>query len=275
MTNILKINQLLASCAFAASQTVFGATTLSVGDVSIIGYSSDGVDEVSFITWVDLDSDTQISFTDRGWRSGANEFTKNPSDNPATPGLSPGDGNLTWSPNVPVVAGSIITATFANNNPDTATWSLGLSNGDFGHSGLTSGGESIFAYQGTASSPNLIFGLYFDDTTWSSSDPGEYSLGPSQLPFALNTAIGNIVVPVDSTNDNAFYSGSFNDQSNLLDYRSSVLDNSNWTISNTDDITNDNLHGVFPSGGFETIPEPSTALLLGLCGVASLRRRRK
>jgi len=246
------------------------ATSLLVGDISIIGYSADSPDQIAFVSWVDLDASTQISFTDRGWRSSTNVFTKNPSEQPGSSGLVPSDGDVVWTSGTAISAGDVIVGTIANSNPDTVSWSVGSSTGDFGHTAFSSGGESIFAYQGTNATPSLIFGLYYDNTAWESTDPGEYSTGPSELPNVLNTSVGNIVVPTSTANDNGFYSGGMTGKTNLLDYRADVLDNSKWTVSNT--TPTDDLATQLGASSF-AVPEPSSVALLG-AGFLLLTTRR-
>jgi len=47
----------------------FGQTTLSVGDIAITGVNMDNPDEISVVFLVDIQSGTEISFTDKGWHS--------------------------------------------------------------------------------------------------------------------------------------------------------------------------------------------------------------
>lgn len=252
------------------------ATTLSVGDISIIGYSADKSDQFAFVPWVDLEAGTSISFTDRGWRSSANSFTQNPSEDPGSSGLVPSDGNVVWVTPTAITAGTVITGTLLNNNPDTLVWSTGSSTGDFGHTGMGNSGESIFAYQGSASAPALVFGLYYVTGGWSGADPGQYSTTNSQLPSVLNNSIGNIAIPAGTLNDNGYFSGSMSDKNSLLEYRAQVLNTANWTIFDDDNSDNDNLAGWFDKTSFEVVPEPTSMTLLGM-GVLGLlcQRRRK
>ncbi|MDB6078089.1 MAG: exported protein of unknown function [Akkermansiaceae bacterium] len=274
------ISRTLIQCAslglfLCASATSQAATLLNVGDISFVGYSSTGTDQIAFVSWVNLDATTTISFTDRGWRTSTNAFTQNPSEDPANAPLNlvPSDGNVVWTSGVAIPAGTIIIATVQNNNPDTAIWNIGISTGDFGNTGLSSVGESLFAYQGSKSAPALLTGLYYNDSAWSAVDPGQYSTTPSQLPLVLNNAIGNIAVPSSTAvKENGYYSGSFTNQGNLLDYRAQVLNRANWTVSTTDPT--DNLAGQFPTNKFTTAPEPSAAIF-GLLGLVGLARRRR
>lgn len=247
------------------------ATTLVVGDISIIGYSSDAPDEFSFVLWTDVDATTTINFTDRGWRAAAGEFTKNPSEAPGATSSSPADGEVSWTSGQAIPAGTIVTGTFSSDNPDTVSWDLGVASGDFGNTGLSSTGESIFAYQGSLTSPSLLFGLYFHDGAWDSTDPGEFSTTDSELPSALNVPNGNIVVPASSSlNDNGVYNGPFTGEGSFNDYRALVNDRTQWTVSNTSPSTS--LGSNFPAGGF-VVPEPSSALLALVASGLMMGRR--
>ncbi|RYD39039.1 MAG: hypothetical protein EOP85_16630 [Verrucomicrobiaceae bacterium] len=255
---------------FANLGTSMGATALSVGDITIIGYSSD-VDQFAFVTWKDLDDATSISFTDRGWRNGANAFTKNPSESPGSTAV-PSDGNATWTSGQDIPAGTIIIATLQNLNPDTMTWNIGSSVGDFGHTGMTGTGESIFAYTGAATTPNFVFGLYYSETTWTTADPGEYSTNPSNLPAVLNTPGGNLWIGGPGASQNGYFSGGLDNQESLEDYRARVVDRSLWTVY--DATPTETLAQQFGAPSFTTVPEPGS-LLLGALGLLPLLRRRR
>lgn len=259
----------------ALSNPAQAATTLSVGDISIIGYSADKSDQFAFVPWVDLEAGTSISFTDRGWRTSTNSFTQNPSEEPGSSGLVPSDGNVVWVTPTAIAAGTVITGTLLNSNPDPLVWSTGSSTGDFGHTGMSNSGESIFAYQGSAAAPALVFGLYYVTGGWSGSDPGQYSTTNSQLPSVLNTPIGNIAMPAGTLNDNGFFSGSMSDKNNLSDYRAQVLNTANWTIFDDDSLDNDNLAGWFSQSSFTAVPEPASMTLLGMGALGLLCQRRR
>eukprot|EP00112_Aurelia_sp_Birch-Aquarium-sp1_P004978 Seg15642.1 transcript_id=Seg15642.1/GoldUCD/mRNA.D3Y31 product="hypothetical protein" pseudo=true protein_id=Seg15642.1/GoldUCD/D3Y31 len=250
----------------------FGATTLTVGDISFVGYSADGVDEFAFITWVDLDASTTINFTDRGWRADQSGFTKNPSENPANSGLVPSDGNVVWTSSTAISAGTVVVGTLSTTDPHTVSWSLGVSTGDFGFTGFSGAGDSIFAYQGTNASPEFVAGIYFRDSTWGTA--GEYETSVSSLPNALNVTGGNIV-PVNGTspNDNGRYTGPTTGLTSLAEYKSRILDKNNWTISNTD--ASDNLTSDLGFSSVTVAPEPSSALLISVASLFGLTLRRR
>ncbi|RYD85140.1 MAG: hypothetical protein EOP84_03445 [Verrucomicrobiaceae bacterium] len=265
-------SRLAAACLLTISAGASqAATSLSIGDITILGYSSDGTDQFAFVAWKTLDANTSISFTDRGWRNSVGKFTQNPSEEPGS-GLSPADGNATWTSGVQITAGTVIIGTLATSGTKTISWNIGTSTGDFGSTGMSSVGESIFAYTGAPATPTLIFGLYYSPTSWTTTDPGQYSTTGSNLPTALNVPNGSIWVGTSTAHENGYFSGGFKNQEELLDYRARVLDKANWTVSN-DDATN-NLSTQFGASQFETIPEPSVALL-GLAGLLPFLRRRR
>jgi lamin tail-like protein/type IX secretion system substrate protein len=54
---------------FAFSQTTFGQTVLSAGDIAITGVNMDNPDEISIVFLVDIEIGTEIKFTDNGWKA--------------------------------------------------------------------------------------------------------------------------------------------------------------------------------------------------------------
>ena len=51
------------------SPIILGQTTLSPGEMAIIGIGADNPDDFHFIFLVDIESGTEIIFTDSGWKS--------------------------------------------------------------------------------------------------------------------------------------------------------------------------------------------------------------
>ena len=111
------------------------ATTLSVGDLAIIGVNTEDTipgggspnDLISFILLKPIGSGTQIFFTDRSW---------NGSSFAAAGG---GDGTYTYTAGSDLPAGTVVTISQANLT------AAGMS--------LSDGGETIYAYQGAINAP--------------------------------------------------------------------------------------------------------------------------
>jgi len=255
-------------CAGSVATALFfcnsatAATTLTAGDISIIGMQSDTPDSFSFVTWVDLDDTTTIHFTDAGW-TGA-QFTTN----------TLADGFATWTSNQMIPAGSAVIHAALNNsgNPDTLAWSLGIGTGDFGNTGISGSGDSVLAFQGSQASPDFIFGITHRGGGWAASIANDATVD-STLPSALNTSDGNFVIGNGTHIDGGYYSGSFSDLSNLEDYKAAVTNQANWTTSNAS--FSGGLVAQFPNSEFTVIPEPSSALLIFVGSFTFLRRRQR
>src|SRR5262245_28895850 len=72
-------------------------TTLTAGDIAIIGFNFDDPDEFAFVLMVNVGSGTQINFTDNGWRNN-NTFRT-------------GEGTFTWTAGTDLTAGTIVVPT--------------------------------------------------------------------------------------------------------------------------------------------------------------------
>jgi len=109
-------------------------TTLTVGDLALIGYSADTAGKsFSFVLLQAVDAGTVISFTDNGWF--------------AAGGFRAGEGTFTYTaPAGGAAAGTVITVTGLTGslNPSTS-------------------GDQIIAYQGTAASATPLFAVDFAD----------------------------------------------------------------------------------------------------------------
>ncbi len=157
------------------------ATTLSAGDIAVIGMNSDGTAKQntwSFVVLKDIGSGTSIIFTDASYDDSlsGNKFYVN----------SANEGYMTWTVGSDISAGAVFIVT--NNSGSTATirdissnsqtsvsGSLGGSSFDF-----TSTGDQIFVYQGTSGTTvgaTFIYGLntgqsatnYASDGVWTTT----------------------------------------------------------------------------------------------------------
>ena len=111
--------------ALFTSIASFAQTTLTVGDIAIIGFNTDDPDQFLFVSLVDLSIGTQIKFTDNGWNGTA---------------LTTNEGTFTWTAATAVNKGTVISV-----NPTSISFSTS--------------GDQVFAYQGAATAPVFIFGL--------------------------------------------------------------------------------------------------------------------
>jgi endonuclease I len=188
-----------------------GTSTLSAGDILIIGFNMDDPDEFAFVPLVDLAGGVVINFTDNGWLS--------------TGSLRTGEGTIIWTaPSGGVTHGTIVDVT-------TTTASIGtVSSSGFA---LAVGGDQILAYTGSASSPNFLYAINDDSTAW---QPTAYSSNSSALPTGLTEGISAVAL---NEIDNAIYSGTISGDHAQL--RLDVGTNSNWSGS-------DAIRQTMPSG---------------------------
>ncbi|MBK8601105.1 MAG: hypothetical protein IPN80_11665 [Flavobacterium sp.] len=237
------------------------ATVLAVGDLSIVGFQWNTPDSFAFVTWVDIATNTFIKFTDNGFLSTASAN--------ATNNARGGENFVIWrNSGAPILAGTVITI---QDNSSTAITNNGsIVSGNL--NGLSSAGDTIFAYQGAATSGSnpdwntntnpttfsgtILFGLYGQGTsaaaTWISS--GSASANNSYLPSQLNVANGNI--PLGGSATRGQYTGSRSNQTSFSAYKALVSNPANWTLA-----TNTTGTITFTATGF-TLPPASTAAVI-------------
>ncbi len=206
---------------------VTAITALTAGDIAFTGMRTDDADSFSFVLLKDVIAGTNITFTDNGW--GSNAFS-NSSENVLTVFFS----NNTPAGSHLYVNYSVTTGTFefagTTNSAGTLVGSL---------NGLSTGGESILAYQDAAPTTNTASNWIAGISTRSFvSNPT--GTNQSDLPSALQLGITAIQLSSTATDvDN----GSYNLASlsaSAAQIRASVNDVANWTL-------NDDFNLVPPS----------------------------
>ncbi len=230
------ITRLATLLFFLTGFNVFGQTTLAVGDVSIVGFNANAPDNFTFVTWVNLAPNTVIKFTDNGFLTAGNST--------ATNNGRGGENFVTWTN---TTSGTVLAGTVIKIENGVAA-SLGTSVQTM--SGISSGGDQIFAYQGTGAGTTatnsdfgtnvnpstftgtILFGLNFPNV-WLTA--GTVNTNNSYLPAELNVTNGNIVIGSSSTGGQ--YSGSRTNQSSMSAYRALVNTPSNWTVTTGSTLT--------------------------------------
>ncbi len=180
------------------------AQALSPGDIAIIGINCDNPDEFAFVTFVDLQAGTVISFTDNGFKSDGH--------------LTSNEGTKIFTAPGVITAGTVIT----------------FDDGNFASSGnfaLANKGDQIIAYQGFSSNPTFIYALNDnstsnDDSTGWQTDAGDAH--SSALPTGLTN--GDTAVAIDEV-DNAVYTGDTSDT--VANLRSYIGNKANWSGDDT------------------------------------------
>jgi hypothetical protein len=153
---------------------------LSAGDLVIVTVNADtngtgkGFDAVPL---VDLDAGAVIYFTDNGWSNGV---------------WRSGEGIVTYTAPGAVAAGTVLSYRSATANGFTANASFNLS----------TGGDTILAYQGSTNSPTFLFGI-----GWAIASPwiesGALSANNSMVPAGLS--VGTYTIVACGTSDNYQY----------------------------------------------------------------------
>ena len=209
-----------------------GPTTLTLGDIAILGFNSNPPDGFAFVTWVELAPNTVIKFTDNGFLS-SNSATS------ASNGRG-GENFVTWTNNSSSVipAGTVIT--IIDGTP--ATTSQGSISQTL--SGISNSGDQIFAYQGagngtatsnsdfgTNSNPStftgtILFGLNFG-SSWMST--GTATTNTSYRPSELASTYGSIALTTSSTSRGQ-YTGARSGLT-LPQLKAAVVDPANWTTA--------------------------------------------
>ncbi len=189
--------------------TISLQTEFTAGDMAFVAYrmnASGTEDEVALMTFVDIAAGTFITLTD-------SKYTTN-----AQPQCTDG---VVWTATTCVPAGSVITLQTSTLVSNTGT----VTGGDFG---LSSGGDQVIVYAGTAVAPNYITGMSSNQwLTENTSCGGSNSMLPAGLTdgtssINLSTAPGN-----DAGNTaNAYYNGT--QEGTPAELKAAILNPANW-----------------------------------------------
>ena len=197
-----------SSFAFAVTAKA-AVLTFGAGDIGITGLANDTPDGISFVNWMPIPVDAELNFTDNAWDSTA---------------LLTNENSMVWKNNT----GNIIpVGTVIYIDALTPSTDLGSVTGAL--SGLSASGENLFIYEGSAASPNFIYGL--SNLPWITT--GSATTNNSYLPTALNVTNGNILI---GDFDNVEYSGALapkDEKSSFSAYKTLVNNPANWTTNNT------------------------------------------
>ena len=205
-------------------------TSLSIGDISIVGFNSNGTDNFSFVMWKDVAAGTVIKFTDNGFLSSA----------PAAQAGNArgGESFVLWTSTQSTPAGTVIKI-------EGLSASLGVASAgsSSGLGGISNAGDQLFVYQGAGTGANPDFASNAASTTFSgrplfllnfksafASGSSVASTNLTFLPSDLNVTNGYINFPA-STVVAAHYTGLRSGQASLADYRTRVNDPGNWSTS--------------------------------------------
>lgn len=120
--------------------TVAALAQSSPGDIAIIGFNSDGDDDLSFVTFVDIPNGNSIFFTDNLWDGSM---------------LATTEGTIIWTNNTgtTIPGGTAIALGDLATGSPTASSGIAASSGSFN---LANSNEGVLAYTGTLGSPTAF-----------------------------------------------------------------------------------------------------------------------
>jgi len=178
---------------FGLSKNYHAQTILSPGDIAFTSFQSDGTDQFSFVILTDIQSGTEINFTDSGWQSNGS--------------LRNTEGTHVWTAPINYSCGDEVFITSVS----------GMS--------LSTSGDQILAYQGANTSPSFIAAINFNDTKWTDAT----SSNTSALPPSLTEGITAVAI---GDKDNGYFNitTTTGGQNTILSH---INDRNNWTTSNT------------------------------------------
>jgi autotransporter-associated beta strand protein len=257
-TTFLRVLLMGAITTFGSS-SLFAQTTLSVGDIKIVGYNADAPDGFSFVLLRDVAAGTSLKFTDGGFNA-ANQAS-------ATAFRSTESGfylSFTGAAAAGTVVRAVDNQLTGSSAATILTPSAGYTSGFTGQfgvlSGLAAAGDQIFVYQGagvptatmtttvagwntgafnnaaTSFSGTLVEGLTFRGTgaTTSWLTTGSAGSNTSYLPNSLNVADANLAIGA-ALSTHGRYNGVITGLTSDA-YAAAISSGTNWVTANTNTI---------------------------------------
>ncbi|MBK8169867.1 MAG: hypothetical protein IPK60_05940 [Sandaracinaceae bacterium] len=194
---------LLSTVVAMANASPARAVTLVPGDIAIVGTWADsapGAKSVAFVTLVDLDIGTVISFTDNGAHTDGT--------------FRASEGIATYMVTAPIAAGSVVVV------------GAGVSGGF----NLSTEGDQVFAFQGTfgsAAGVGTITGTLLWGMTYNGSGVWEAD-GTDSNTSGLPTSIASQSIAVPEFDNTAYMGPTSGTRAYLL---ASIMNAANWTGS--------------------------------------------
>lgn len=230
-------NNALAETKSAVFSTIAVQSPIAAGDMVFTAYRMSATsteDEIALLTFVNIAPGTFITLTD-------SKYTTN-----ATPQCANG---IVWTATECVPAGSVISIQTSALVANTGT----VTGSGFG---LSSNGDQVIVYTGTATAPNYI--TAFTSNGWVTANTtcnGSLSMLPAGLTDGTN-ALNLSANPanVSGNTANAFYNGTQNAATANL--RASILNPANWTA-----VPADSAAQVWPAWAFPGAPTVQNAVV--------------
>ncbi|MEL6276882.1 MAG: hypothetical protein AAFU03_17415, partial [Bacteroidota bacterium] len=225
---------------FLSSMSVHAQTTLGPGDLAFTGYQSDAPDGFSFVLLTDIEANTVLSFTERGWLS-TGGFIGNT------------EGSFTLTFGSAYSCGDEFFADGTTNAAYVVNDESGSSAGTIAQSvtfQLSSSGDQVFAFQGSLANPTLIAAIHMNGVWNSEATNGNTSTQPAAL-MGNNSSIA-----ITPETDNASFDCTPN-SGTPDDLAAALTTLSNWSGSNDPGTIN-------PSCGFSCLSSCTDPVLTSL-----------
>ena len=184
------------------TQTVTtGPTVLTAGDIAVLALQTDDADQFAFVTLVDLNPTTQVSFTDNAWTGSA---------------INTGENTIIWQvPAAGLTAGTVVT--FTNGSGFSTGTTVSGS-----YSGASTSGDQLIVYQGIPGSPTFIYA--FSSNAWITT--GTVTSNNSYLPTGLTN--GTTARDFTTEEDNSFYGHPATFGANKTAFLAAIGSSANW-----------------------------------------------
>jgi len=203
---------------------------LGTGSIAFVGFNADGNDNIAFVALTGISAGETIVFEDNEWNGTAFADTN--------------EGAFSWTATANVAAGSIVKidnigAGTISANAGTASSSV---SGRGGNRGIGASGETIYAYQGSASAP-----VFLTAVTNGGFNASNGVLTGTGLTVGVNALD---LSTLDADADIAAFTGARSGAATFADYRASINTASNWIAE--DGTGDQSTNGTAPDVPFSS-----------------------
>jgi predicted extracellular nuclease len=226
---------------FLLSNSGFSQTTLSAGDIAIVGVNADVPKQFSFVLLVDIQAATKIYFTDSGVLSDGT-FRAN-------------EGALLYIAPTDLSAGKLITYS------DTAADFTAANDTNVGTNGfnLSTSGDQIIAFGGSTASPIFLFALQTNSNAFQAEATNSNT---STLPPGLTVGINAVAVGAGAGDGDEYDNSAYNlslTEGNKSTLLAAIADQVKW-VGNDSFITLSTADFTVTT---ESTPTPTTVIVRG------------
>ena len=188
-------------------------TSLTAGSIAFTGFNGSGNDNLSFVVLTDITANTVITFTDNTWNG--------------TSFASGGNAEsiFTWTATSDVAAGTVIDLDNLKNGNASASASVGAINfTNSANLGLSNDNETVYAYTGSASSPNFLAAI---------TNIGFTGNNGTSYGVLTNTGLtaGTNAVAFSGGVDTVGFNGAHSGKASFADYLNDINNSANWSTS--------------------------------------------